>query len=168
MFLPPTSNEKKYLILYPNVEKSKMFLQFIRRDDFLNNILRQNALRPFTISWPFTLSILIFIVILLCIRRRLRLPRDGVISIYIDVMAIITGGNSMEFNHKFEKFLYVTLFVVHFFLLRIYMDDFLLEAFLPPDAKSVSSFEKIAKFKLPFLLDGNIKQDNASLIEMLR
>lgn len=106
--------------------------------------------------------------ILFCIRRKNRLRRDGLISIYVDVITILSNGSYLRINHIFEKIFFVALMLITFFVNKIYMDDFLLNTFFPIEGAHIDSFEKIAKFKLPILLDVNISDNNGTMIAMLR
>lgn len=169
-FIPPPKDENNsnFTVFYPNAQKAKVFMQFIRRKNFTQYNTHLTAFESLTSTLWFTVFFFMSIFILFCIRRRMRLRRDGLISVYLDMVIAMTGSSRLRFNHRVETIFFASLLFFHFFLNRIYMDDFLFASFLPSGGKRIDSFEKIAKFKLPFLFDANLQRHNANVIQMLQ
>lgn len=157
------------LTAIPSYEKIRVFVIFCDGVDFSRSNARRNFFKILENSSIILLLIIFAMIILFLIRRRARLPLNGFISIYMDVMVATTSGGSLRYQHKWEKVFFGILLFAAFFINTINIDNFLFYTFLEGDTNRMDTFEKLAAFNPPvYISPGHFKEEKGTVHSMIR
>lgn len=153
--------------LYP-YDSSDLLIMFVYGPDFERHMIESTASASMR---TMTISIVIYwtlIAIILCAaRKKLQLPRNGLISSFIDTMIAFISGGNLLLKYKFEKWFFTVLVIGAFFINALWTGDLLSLAISVPDQK-VSTFEQLAEIDPPIFLFYKRKDLSDTTYAMLR
>lgn len=134
--------------LYP-FYSVKLIVVFVYGSDyqrkFSDNLF--SKLMVFVFNW--TNLFVISAAVVLCFLRRLRrLQHDGFISSLIDVTVIFTGGGTLRFDHKLERWFFVIMSIGALFLNAICLEPTLFPSFLQHQQR-VDTFNELSEINPP-------------------
>lgn len=162
------TNQDKLAKIVP-ISRSKLYLLFEYGDDFHSSSVRRNILKIFQSASAHIVFAIIAVILLFSIRRKIGLRRDGLISVYIDVIIVVAGGGSLRYQHRLEKVFFGILLLGVFFINTIAIDNFLFCTYLTEDVDRIDTIEKFIKFNPPIFINRHLKEGNNGLIvKMLR
>lgn len=105
--------------------------------------------------------------VLCFVRRKLRLPHDGFISSYIDVMIIFFAGGNIRIIHRIEKYFFASLWIAIFFLNAIYCGLMFDIVWLYPSGIALT-IHQIKTIQPPVFLSPTLRDNEQSIKGIIR
>lgn len=102
-------------------------------------------------------------IVLCIVRRKLKLPRNSLLSSFIDTMVAFIAGGNLRMQHKFEKWNFAIMLIGAFFITSCFVGDFL--ACVYP---KISTFEQLARINSPIYIADTLTMHSDNIREMLR
>lgn len=166
--LPPysiTNDGKIIQPLYPHTALN-LRVVFVHGTDF-----QQEKFRSVKPNQNFDLNLAGLLAIAACVlcflRRKKRLPRNGLISSYIDVSVTVFGGGNHRFHHSLEKFLLAFLLIGGIFLNTFWLECVLFPSYLILD-RSIKTFNELANINPPIFIRSDLASEEGIIGEMIR
>lgn len=98
-------------------------------------------------QWINFVIIILFVIILYCLRRRASVRMDGS---WLEVIAVVIGGGIIRVHHKLEKVFFGISLISFFFLISIFLADFSMHSIISERFEKIDTFEKLAKRNVTF------------------
>lgn len=154
--------------LYP-YHRNNLIVLFVYGTDirrqFWNSELRFELLRNGDDLFD---GLIILIAAALCFMRRwLRLPHDGYVSSYIDVLIIFFGGGRFRMHHRLEGWFFVIITIASVFLVSLWV-NIALFASLEIPIESAITFEELANLNSPIYLSPLLGESYEVIQNILR
>lgn len=106
--------------------------------------------------------------VLLCyVRKRYRLRRAGFGTSFIDVNIAFSAGGNLNIRHRWERFIFVFLFVGFFFFTTYWIETAVFPFFLFHNG-TIDTFNKFKAKDLPIFNSIILKQSEKTVRDMLR
>lgn len=153
--------------LYP-YDSIKLMAIFVYGDDFtrqMNIVFIPEAIRTLAICLISFLGSAT--VILLCMRRKLRLRRSGLISVFMDIIIAFIAGGNLQMRHRVERWFFGILLTATFFITSLFVGE-LLDCVYRVMNQRISTFGQLAEIHSPVYSGSSLAMYEGNIHDMLR
>lgn len=160
-FTEPNRQALKYLYPYHAIELKALL--------FYGENLKRPSCKTKAVAPNIWVSIYMSLAVatLLFIRKKAQLRHRGFFSTVLDVQIAIFAGGNLRVQHKWERLFFGIVLISAFFLLSIVLNSPLYGCAISPE-RSVTTFEGLAKFKVPIYISKDLNREQDAIIQMLK
>lgn len=105
-------------------------------------------------------------IVLLIIRKKLKLRRDGVLITSIDVMVAFVAGGNLRMQHRFERLFFGILLISAFFIVSIFTGTVLDSIY--SISKQEVTFDQLHKINSPIFISPSLNANVENILLMLK
>lgn len=106
-------------------------------------------------------------IVLYLMRRKLKLRRKGLSTVFIDIIIGFIAGGNLRIQHKLERWFFGVLLVGVFFIISLTAGD-LLDCVYRILNQRISTFRQLAKIDSPVYIKQLLAMHGHNIQEMLR
>lgn len=142
------NSKKQNIAALPPVLISNIQAMVIKDQHFAHSVTYLNVLKIFGTIWIQIMFIILATTMLYFLRIGDLMRRVGLLSTYIDVLIVITGGGNLRYHNKLEKIFFGILLLGTFFINSIGIDNFLFATFLTEGPRRIDTLDKLISSNL--------------------
>lgn len=106
-------------------------------------------------------------VVLFSIRKTFKLPRDSVISTFIDTMVAFISGGNLRMQHKYERWFFGILLIAAFFIMSLFTGD-LLDCVILVLNQKFTKLQQLAELSSPIYVNSALAANVHLIREVLK